>query len=143
MPLTPKDVIQPGYKVKAASTGHLIHSNNSEEIAEVQWRLAAPLSAILLALLGVPLSRSSPRQGKYAGVPIAIVIFAAYYNLSAMMKKWVGQGVIDILPGIWWVHIFLAGLLLVLLWRPHLLLRRFKSLMAGMSFRPSRTTTSK
>jgi lipopolysaccharide export system permease protein len=128
MPLVPKDVIQPEYKLKAASTGHLMHSNNSEEIAaEVQWRLAAPLSTILLALLGLPLSRSSPRQGKYAGVPIAILIFAAYYNLSAMMKKWVGQGVVDIVPGIWWVHILLAGLLLVLLWRPHLLLRWLKS----------------
>jgi lipopolysaccharide export system permease protein len=124
MPLTPKDVIQPEYRIKAASTGQLIHSNNPEEIAEVQWRLASPLSTILLALLGVPLSRSSPRQDKYSGVPIAIVIFAAYYNLSAMMKKWVGQGVIDILPGIWWVHIFLAGLLLVLLWRPHLYTRK-------------------
>jgi lipopolysaccharide export system permease protein len=118
-----KDVMEPEYKVKAASTEHLMHSNNIEEIAELQWRLTAPLSTILLALLGVPLSRSSPRQGKYSKVTMAILIFAVYYNLSAMTKKWVGQGVVDTIPGIWWVKMLLAGLLLVLLWQPNLLFR--------------------
>lgn len=124
MHLEHEDVMQPEYKVKAASTEHLVHSNNIEEIAELQWRLAAPLSTILLALLGVPLSRSSPRQGKYSKVTMAVLIFAVYYNLSAMTKKWVGQGVVGIIPGIWWVQMLLAGLLLVLLWQPHLLFRR-------------------
>jgi lipopolysaccharide export system permease protein len=124
MHLEPEEVMQPEYKVKAASTEYLVHSNNREEIAELHWRLAAPVSTILLALLGVPLSRSSPRQGKYSKVTMAILIFAVYYNLSAMAKKWVGQGVVDTIPGIWWVQMLLAGLLLVLLWRPHLLFRR-------------------
>ena len=123
MHLEHKDVMQPEYKVKAASTELLVHSNNIEEIAELQWRLAAPLSTILLALLGMPLSRSSPRQGKYSKVTMAILIFAVYYNLSAMTKKWVGQGVIDTIPGVWWVQMLLAGLLLVLLWQPNLLFR--------------------
>lgn len=123
MHLEHEDVMQPEYKVKAASTEHLVRSNNMEEIAELQWRLAAPLSTILLALLGVPLSRSSPRQGKYSKVTMAVLIFAVYYNLSAMTKKWVGQGVVGIIPGIWWVQMLLAVLLLVLLWRPHLLFR--------------------
>jgi len=119
MRLGHEDVMQPEYKVKAASTEHLVRSKNTEEIAELQWRLAAPLSTILLALLGVPLSRSSPRQGKYSKVTMAVLIFAVYYNLSAMAKKWVGQGVIDPIPGIWWVQMLLAGLVLVLLWRAH------------------------
>jgi lipopolysaccharide export system permease protein len=123
MHLEHEDVMQTEYKVKAASTEHLVRSNNMEEIAELQWRLAAPLSTILLALLGVPLSRSSPRQGKYSKVTMAVLIFAVYYNLSAMTKKWVGQGVVGIIPGIWWVQMLLAVLLLVLLWRPHLLFR--------------------
>ena len=53
-----------------------------------------------------------------------ILIFAVYYNLSAMTKKWVGQGVIDTIPGVWWVQMLLAGLLLVLLWQPNLLFYR-------------------
>ena len=111
------------YRIKAAPTGSLAFSDDSEEIAELQWRLSTPLATILLALIGVPLSRSSPRRGKYAKVMTAVVIFAFYYNLSAIIKKWVEKGVLDTLPGIWWVQLMLAGLLLLLLlWqRPRLL----------------------
>jgi lipopolysaccharide export system permease protein len=124
MHLEPKDAARQDYKVKAAATEQLAHSDNLEEIAEFQWRLSAPLSTILLALLGAALARSSPRQGKYAKIPAAIVIFAVYYNLSAIAKKWVGQGVLGAMPGVWWVQILMAGLLMVFLWRPHVLFRR-------------------
>lgn len=125
--LEPKNIIQKDYKVKAAATEKLAHSDNLEEIAEWQWRLAAPLSTVLLALLGAMLSRSSPRQGKYAKIPAAILIFAVYYNLSAVMKKWVSQGVIGTMPGVWWGQILMAGLLLMFFLRPRLnkFFRRF------------------
>jgi len=123
MPVEPNGKIMPKYRIKAASTGSLAFSDDSEEIAELQWRLSTPLATILLALIGVPLSRSSPRRGKYAKVMTAVVIFALYYNLSAIIKKWVEKGVLDTLPGIWWVQLLLAGLLLLLLWQPPLVFR--------------------
>lgn len=125
MPLEPKENLRLKYRVKAASTGSLAGSDNSEEIAEFQWRLSTPLATVLLALIGVPLSRSSPRQGKYAKVTTAVVIFAIYYNLSALAKKWVERGVLEAIPGIWWVQLLLAGLLLVLLWQPAPFFRRW------------------
>ena len=118
MPLAPKENLRLKYRVKSASTGSLARSDDSEEIAEFQWRLSTPLATVLLAMLGVPLSRSSPRRGKYAKVTTAVVIFAVYYNLSALTKKWVEKGILDTLPGIWWIQLLLAGLLLVLLWQP-------------------------
>ena len=124
MPLEPKENLRLKYRVKAASTGALARSDESEEIAEFQWRLSMPLATILLALIGVPLSRSSPRHGKYAKITTAVVIFAIYYNLSALTKKWVERGILDTLPGIWWIQLLLAGLLLILLWQPTLLFRR-------------------
>ena len=118
MPLEPKEILRLKYRAKAASTGTLARSDDSEEIAEFQWRLSTPVATILLALIGVPLSRSSPRHGKYAKITTAVVIFAVYYNLSALTKKWVERGILDAIPGIWWVQLLLAGLLLVLLWQP-------------------------
>ena len=118
MPLEPKENLRLKYRVKAASTGALARSDESEEIAEFQWRLSMPLATVLLALIGVPLSRSSPRHGKYAKIATAVVIFAIYYNLSALTKKWVERGTLDTLPGIWWIQLLLAGLLLILLWQP-------------------------
>lgn len=129
VPLTAKEKISSEQQVKALQTERLFSSRDLEEIAELQWRLVAPVSTVLLALLGVPLSRSSPRQGKYAKVPLGILVFAVYYNLSAMTKKWVGQGIVGSLPGIWWVQLLLVGLLLVLFWRPPLPLRWRSSLL--------------
>lgn len=123
MPLQPKDIIQEEYKVKAAATSTLLHSKKLEEIAEFQWRITAPLSIILLALLGIPLSSSSPRQGKYINAPVAIVIFAVYYNFNVLTKKWVSQGVIEVTPGLWWGQLLLAALVGLLLWPPPFLFR--------------------
>jgi len=118
MPLEPREDIQLEYKIKAAPTGFLAHSDNKQEIAEFQWRLSTPLATILLALLGVPLSRSSPRRGKYAKVMTAVLIIFVYHNLGAIAKKSVAQGVLGTVPGMWWVQVLLAGLLLFLLWQP-------------------------
>ncbi len=114
--------------MKAVATETLLHPNNLEETAELQWRLTAPVSTVLLALLGIPLSRSSPRQGKYVKAPMAILLFAVYYNLSALSKKWVSQGIIDTAPGVWWSQILLAALLGLLFWQPAFLLQWRKRL---------------
>jgi lipopolysaccharide export system permease protein len=122
MHLAPSPVIEREQKVKAAATKTLLHSNNLEEIAELQWRLSAPLSTILLALLAIPLSRSAPRQGKYVKAPVAILIFAVFYNFNALAKQWVSKGVIEVVPGIWWGQLLLAVLIVFLFWQPIFLL---------------------
>ena len=118
--LEPPEIEAIGYKRKAAHTLELAGSDKLEDIAELQWRLSTPLATILLALLGVPLSRTAPRSGRYAKVGTAILIYAVYYNTSAMAKNWVEQGVVGTMPGIWWVDALLAGLLLILLLQPTL-----------------------
>ncbi len=120
MPLEPKENTRMKYRVKSAATASLAKSKDSKEIAEFQWRLSTPLATVLLAMLGVPLSRSSPRRGKYAKVTTAVVIFAVYYNLCVLTKKWVEKGILDTIPGVWWIQMLLAGLLLILLWQPPL-----------------------
>ncbi len=122
MSLEPPEIESIGYKRKAASPSELAGSDKPEDIAELQWRLSTPLATILLALLGVPLSRTAPRSGRYARVGTAILIYAVYYNTSAMAKNWVEKGVVGTVPGIWWVDALLAGLLLILLLQPTLVL---------------------
>ncbi len=122
MPIKPQDIIEEEHKVKATATATLIHSKKLEEIAELQWRLTAPSSITLLALLGIPLSRSSPRQRKNTNMPIAIAIFAIYYNFCVLSKKWVAQGVIGTTPGLWWGQLLLAAVVILLIWRPSFLL---------------------
>jgi lipopolysaccharide export system permease protein len=105
------------YRVKAAASRDLLAAGNREATAELQWRLAAPLASLLLGLVAVPLSRSTPRGGQQGGLPAAIRLFAAYYNVSAIAKKLVAQGAIGVLPGVFWGQILLVACLLLLNWR--------------------------
>jgi lipopolysaccharide export system permease protein len=110
--------VTPEYRSKSAPTGELRESRNLKDIAELQWRLSTPLVTVLLGMLGVPLSRTVPRQGKYARVLTAVVIYSAYYNLSAVAKTWVEKGVVGPVPGIWWVVALLLVVLLLALRPP-------------------------
>ncbi|RPJ75513.1 MAG: LPS export ABC transporter permease LptF [Desulfobacteraceae bacterium] len=104
------------YRRKAVVTERLVGSSRLEDIAELQWRLSTPLSTLLLAILGVPLSRSDPRKGKYAKIGLAILIFAFYYQLFVIAKTWVEKGIVSPVIGIWWVPALLVLLTVVLLW---------------------------
>jgi len=110
----------PGYKVKSASTWLLSGSSDPIERAEFQWRLSTPLSMLLLALAAIPLSRSRPRQGRYAKMLLALVIYALYFNLLDVSRSWVEQGNSDY---IWWVPGLLA-LLVAGLYAPVILRKR-------------------
>ncbi len=104
------------YRRKAAPTSHLLQSDRLEDVAELQWRLSTPLSTLLLALLGIPLSRTNPRKGKYARMGTALIIFAVYYQLFAVAKTQVENGTISPMIGIWWVPAILAAVIFYLFW---------------------------
>lgn len=106
-----------GYRRKAASTLSLLYSRQSHDIAELQWRLSRPVAAILLALIAIPLSRASPRQGRGEKSFTAALVFAVYYNLSGLARTWVEQGTVPAFPGIWWLHGLMLVIVMVVLLR--------------------------
>lgn len=111
---------KPKYRRKAASTVQLAGADSPPEIAEYQWRYATGPLTILLALLAIPLSRSSPRSSRYAKATVAIVLFFIYYNLSLIAKTWVEKQLIPPTPGVWWVNLVLAPPILLLVFLPWL-----------------------
>jgi len=54
--------------------------------------------ALVLTLVAVPLSKLRPRQGRYARVGFAIVVYFVYSNLLSASKIWVEKG--DLPPAI-------------------------------------------
>jgi len=110
----------PGYKAKSTPTSNLRKSADPVAQAEFQWRMSTPVSALLLALAAIPLSRSRPRQGRYAKMLLALGIYAVYFNLLDVSRSWVEQGNSAY---IWWVPGLLA-LLVAGLYGPAFLLRR-------------------
>jgi lipopolysaccharide export system permease protein len=100
------------YSSVAASTAHLAAERSAADIAELQWRLSTSWSTLLLGMLAVPLSRSGPRQQRYAKIGLAMLIYAGYYLLYESARTWVQNGVIPRFPGLWWVPGLLAALVL-------------------------------
>jgi lipopolysaccharide export system permease protein len=78
--------------------------------AELQWRISMPISVIILALFAVPLSEVKPRQGRFAQILPAIIIYIIYLDLLFLGRAWVEKSRISASLGLWWIH----GLMLLL-----------------------------
>ncbi len=106
----------PSDDMRLKKSGDLWQLNHPEASAELQWRLSLPLSVLVLAVMGIPLSRVHPRQGRFSRVVPAVILYVLYYNLFTVCRRWVASGVLPAMLGAWWVHgIFLVlGLLLML-----------------------------
>src|SRR5262249_12310399 len=106
------------YSSVAAPTAALAVSTAPKDIAEMQWRLSTPLSTLLLGLLGIPLSRTRPRQSKYENFGTAILIYSGYYLICTSARTWVQHGTVRGFPGIWWAPATLALVLFIAAFAP-------------------------
>ena len=86
----------------------LIRSGRAVDSAELQWRLSIPVAAVLLVLLAFPLSVVRPRQGRFAKLGLAIVIYLIYSNLLILAEMWVADNRLPVVPGLFAVHAALA-----------------------------------
>ena len=100
---------------KGKTLTQLLSTNEAEDKAELQWRISIPLAALILALLAVPLSYTSPRAGRFGKIAIAILIYIPFANLLVLMRKWIAAGQIPAWVGLWPVHLVLAALVVALL----------------------------
>jgi lipopolysaccharide export system permease protein len=102
---------------RSATTTDLLASNDLVQRTEFQWRLAAPLSVLVLVLLALPLAKASPREPRYARLLIALLAWVIYYNCLAIGRSKLSQGVFDPRIGFWWVQVPTVLVALFLLWR--------------------------
>ena len=107
-------------EAEAIPTAKLWFAQDPAQKAELQWRIALPLSVILLAALAIPLSHTNPRQGQYSKILAGILIYLIYGNLMNVAKKWLERGDVPSWMGIWWVHIGLLIIILFLFYLPFL-----------------------
>lgn len=101
-------------RINGRPTGELLNDGSNWAWAELHARLAVPVSALLLALLALPLSYTSPRQGRYGKLFLAILVYVVYANILVMSETWLTRGVIPLVLGMWWVHAGLLALWLAL-----------------------------
>lgn len=107
-------------KLTAYPTQQLINDDSLDAIAELQWRIAIPLSLPFLVLIAVPLSSVDPRQGRFGKMFPALLLYLGYFMLLMAGRKVLEDGKIPAQLGLWWVHglIIVIGVTLILKGRP-------------------------
>ncbi|MBN2646574.1 MAG: LPS export ABC transporter permease LptF [Thiotrichales bacterium] len=90
-------------------TWQLWGSDSVTQQAILQWRLAAPFGLLVLGLIGLQLSRSGPRQGRFTKVFLAIVLFILFNQLLVA-----GRNAIE--AGYWPAQLTLLWIPLLFLW---------------------------
>lgn len=108
VPIRPDEQSEFVEAAAAKPTLDLVRSAALADRAELHWRAGFPLSLFVLALLAVPLSRTSPREGRYARLGIALFVYLIYTNLLSLGRIWVERGVVADEVGLWWVHAVVA-----------------------------------
>jgi len=112
-----KEAKQEPPSTEAKSSKELFESQSVANMAELQWRFAIPISALVLSLLAIPLSALDPRAGRSANFVLALVIYIIYNNLLSIMYAWVVQHKVHIIIGLWPVHLLFLMLTIYMFYR--------------------------
>lgn len=101
----------PELTARNASTLALIGVFSDAFRGELMWRIAIPVSALLLALMAIPLSFVNPRAPRLVNLIFALLIWISYWNLMVLVRGRIAQDRLDFWIGVWIVH----GVMLLLL----------------------------
>jgi lipopolysaccharide export system permease protein len=102
---------------KGLSTWFLLHNRTSWNLSELEWRLGLPISALILALLAVPLSFVNPRAGRSLNLVSALLIYMIYNNMISVTNTWVGQEKMGAGVGLFGIHLLVLGLTAAMFYR--------------------------
>lgn len=102
------------YDKDTVPTLKLFSDHSNYGAAELQWRFSMPLMAIILAFLAVPLSQVKTRQGRYAQLIPAILLYVIYSNFMMLSRGWIRSGTIPHYLGMWWIHLLIFTIAIIL-----------------------------
>ncbi len=108
---------RPVTPLQSLSTLDLLQSPISWHMAELEWRIGVPLSALILTLLAIPLSFVNPRAGRSLNLIIALVAYMFYSNMISVTNAWVGQEKMGPAAGFWGIHALMALVVVVMFYR--------------------------
>jgi len=109
-----KEGDEPAATQKSTSTLGLLENPTLANLGELQWRIGVPVSALILALLAIPMSFVNPRAGRSVNLLFALLTYMVYSNLLSVSQARVAQGRFAFSTGWWLVHAVMLVVLLVL-----------------------------
>lgn len=99
-----KEGAEPVATYRSLSTATLIENPTAQHLGELLWRVGMPLSALVLALLAIPLSHVNPRGGRSYNLVFALLLYMTYSNLLSVSQAQVVQGRVAFALGWWPIH---------------------------------------
>jgi lipopolysaccharide export system permease protein len=102
---------------KSLPTVALMRDPNPLNLGELAWRIGLPLSALVLALLAIPLSFVNPRAGRSLNLVMAILVYMIYNNVISISQAWIAQQRVGLVMGLLGVHAVMVVVLALLLIR--------------------------
>ncbi len=102
---------------KNLSTPDLIANGGPRHLGELSWRIGLPVSALLLALLAIPLSFVNPRAGRSVNLIVAVLIYMVYVNMISVVQAYIAQSRLQLTPGLVALHSVVLVLLLLMFYR--------------------------
>jgi lipopolysaccharide export system permease protein len=91
-------------RAKTLSTMQLIAEKTPTHLGELLWRISAPLMALMVTLLAIPLSYTNPRVGRSFNLIIAVLVFAIYVNVLNTVQAYVQQSRLSFAAAVWGLH---------------------------------------
>lgn len=94
-------------------TSVLWASDSLEHQGLLQWRLVTPIGVLVLGLIGLKMSRTGPREGRFAKMFFALVLYIIYNQLLMVGQNFLTDGSWPASLGLWPVPILFLMLALV------------------------------
>lgn len=95
--------------IRQAPVSQLLADATAPARAELLWRFGVPVSALILAVMAIPLSFVNTRARRSYGLIISLLLYFVYNNLLSLSQAWVAQEKLN--P---WVGMFASHLLMLL-----------------------------
>jgi lipopolysaccharide export system permease protein len=102
--------------IRQAPLNELLADATPPARAELLWRVGVPVSALILAVMAIPLSFVNTRARRSYGLMIALLLYFVYNNLLSLTQAWVAQGKLNPWGGMAASHVVMLFAVAALFW---------------------------
>ncbi len=100
--LIPELSVQPTRPAKyEVKTSELWGSDDLQHQALLQWRLVTPFGVLVLGLIGLKMSKTGPREGRFAKIFLALVLYIVYNQFLVVGRDGIADGTWSNYIGLW------------------------------------------
>ncbi len=88
-------------KVYEKTTLELFNGATAEELAILQWRIVTPIGVFILGLIGLKMSQSGPREGRFSKLLMAFVLYIVFNQFLVVGRDAIADGEWPASIGLW------------------------------------------